>query len=380
MSVNVTDALEDVPPFKIDFTDKIYSRLDSQGKAILSDYAKAYPKIKNFYCNLQMDAMEEFCRVVPTSSAPNDAPMTLLWKKQYKVRYNDVIGDTKLVKPDTSIPLYGRIDVQYLFQYVPEGHEVNRKQQQNSGAEMVVLYTPTTCYEFSRHKANQYYALNKKRKAGVEGYRALYFDKAPYSNYGGTDLEHIILPSESLARNRKYPFYIEYVKTVNKQGRELVEIRSLIDREVKDGQSNTFSIYTFFKNTFVVDSIYSCHEENGKQHWRRMTCTYSGEKDGIPLLESVEKTNGVFGNDDPEKKEIPTERTVWKVTNIVPGPVLLAEFDVAQFLPPEAKDAFADGYPISPYRIFCLIAGPILIAIAILIRIRIRIRNARRKK
>ncbi|GHT21706.1 hypothetical protein FACS189419_03030 [Planctomycetales bacterium] len=339
ISANVTGALEDVPPFKIDFTDKIYSRLDSQGKAILSDYAKAYPQIKNFYCNLRMDVVEELYRVVPSFSAPNDAPMTLLWKKQYKVRYNDVIGDTKLVKPDTSVPLYGRIDIQYLFQYVPEGSEVNREPPQKPRPETVALYTPTTCYEFSRHKENQYYVLNKKRKAGVEGYQALYFDKAPYSNYGGTDLEHIILSSESLARNRKYPFYIEYVKTVNKQGRELVEIRSLADKDGKDGQSNPFSIYTFFKDTFVVDSLYSCHKENGKQHWRRMTCTYSGEKNGIPLLESVEKTSGVFGNDAPEKKEIPTERTVWKITNIIPGPVPLAEFEVAQFLPPEAKDA-----------------------------------------
>jgi hypothetical protein len=371
----VTDAnaTEEVPPIKIDFTNKIYSRLDDDSKAILSDYANVYPRIRQFYRNIRMHVNEKNYRNVENISAYSvGEPLILMQEEQYEVRYNDEV-DISNPKTDITVPQYGRVDRQLIF----SSRDVDKTQNY---PRHVALYTPTNCYEMSKTNQDvEHYALNKRRKPDSYDYTILYFDNAPYSWGNGIDLEHVLLsPSVSLEKNREHPYYIDYARPVNRQGRELIEIRGYTDIGDDKGYSNQFNIYRFFKDTFVVESVYSYGKsKEGKELWNCMTCAYSGEKDGVPLLKNVEKTNGVFEDNNPQKKKITTQRTVWEITDIVPGPVPLAEFDVKQFLPPEADYVGIEvtRATMSMWRIVCIVLGIILLAIGIGLQIKFRKQN-----
>lgn len=373
IGISNIDAAENIPPFKIDFSDKIFSRLDSPGKTLLSDYAEAYPRIKLFYRNIRLDVTEKLYRDVQGTAFSNDRATNLVREIQYEVRYNDEMDSIGFIKAGTLGPRYGRVDTQILFQQslgIPEIDKVvEPRNEHRSHPRLVELYSPTICYELSKNNVdNKYYSLNKKRKSESYDYRVLYFDNAPYAIYG-CNLEHILLSSELLGKNRKTPFYIDYAKSVNKQGQDMVEIKSFVDNGEKEGEFNPFNIYTLFKDTFVVDNIYSYYESQKKHHWYRMNCTYSGKKDGIPLLKSAEMARGVFEDNDPVKKELTIERTVWAITKIIHGPVPLSEFDVTQFLPPKTKEIDLEPARISIGRLACIVIGILLMLSAISYRI-----------
>jgi len=56
-------------------------------------------------------------------------------------------------------------------------------------------------------------------------------------------------------------------------------------------------------------------------------------KNGIPLLSKHHEETGIYDTDDAQTERL-IQQVQWEVTKLVPGPVALSEFDVAQFLQP----------------------------------------------
>ena len=131
----------------------------------------------------------------------------------------------------------------------------------------------------------------------------------------------------------------------------------------------TWTVKFARKSWVIKDILEQGYTVGGKKFWKRYQCAYEGEFEGMPLLSSYQRDLGIYDND-----EFLTERLLYRVryevTQIIPGPPDLSEFDVAQFLPPGVRVGEIAKAQLSPARIIAIVIGVVLIILGISSRVR----------
>ena len=367
----------------INFSDPMFAKLDAEGKKLLSEYARAYPKIRGFYENMRMDMdirntsyrsekdLESLTSALRSEGQNEDEIRDVIARSgkadvQHEVRYRQLDGyarvDTKVERRITSSVLDKLPSGSPLPSFVHGGVVQDVE---------VVLLTPEMSYQLSkRDPSKQYFALNAKRNpdspnAEDIGLPLMYVDTAPFCE-DADPLEKVIFDCPPLLKGK--PYIVEYVKQMEVEGERVVMVKcsraDLID---------SFREIRLDRNFGVVKETYSrggVTFPDGKREirWTRETCTYDGMVDGIPLLKTYQRSSGIF--DQSSQEEMITRQMMCEVTNLIPGPVDLSEFDVAQFLPPNVKIRELSWSPLSPARIAGMVIGTLLFMIGIYLKIR----------
>jgi hypothetical protein len=377
--------------FPVDFNDPIFARLDTDEKKLLSEYAKAYPKIKNFYENMKMDvsvqrtnfsvnveSLESSLRVQGLSE---DAIKDTVARSgqtdiQYEVRYRQQDGyarvDTKKNHPVK--------DTDSVRAKLPPGSPLHNFVKGDVIQDVgVFLLSPTMGYQLSKSDpSKEYFSLNMKRKLNKQDAEdfdlpLMYFDTAPFCE-DADPLENIIFNCPPLIQGK--PYAIEYVRQSEINGRQVVKIKCS-----RTDFTDAFREISLDRHSWVVVETYSkggVMLPSGEREirWTRETCTYDDIADSIPLLKTYQRSSGK--NDATTREDMMFSRMQCEVTKIIPGPPDLSEFDVAQFLPPGVKIGevtpltFAQ---LSSARIAAIVIGIVLIILGIYLRRRNRNRT-----
>jgi len=361
---------------RIDFNDPIFSKLDEEGKGIIKKYAEAYSMVKDFYRNIRMDVTKKtFTNTAaekPFTYVPLDGPPILRSERLFTVRYNTRDGD------------FSRVDEQIKFSW--------RNQGQNARViypKRVTLLTPEKGYSLSKDDPiNRFYSLTTHRDRRLFeqtiGFEALSFDTAPFSE-GPILMEDIFFRKAPYFRGDDY--FVESARYTDDREEQFVELTvrmrvkndSFDDASFADDRFCVWIVRLSRESWVVKDTFYQDWSVSGKKFWQRHRCEYDGEFEGMPLLSSYYEDSGIYDAED-----VQMERTVqqvrWDVTKLVPGPVDLSEFDVAQFLPPEADfgtvaPAVTPTGGLSAVRIAAIVIGVVLVILGIYLKIR----EARRK-
>jgi hypothetical protein len=143
---------------------------------------------------------------------------------------------------------------------------------------------------------------------------------------------------------------IDYVKPFVDNGEQCIEIKSSITG------TDDFWIFKLSKDNFwCVKEAY----EHAGNFWHKSHCVYDGFHEKIPLLKNYRVDYGRYDL-DIEKTEQLTSQVQYEVTQIIPGPVDLSEFEVAQFLPPETRIGEVTTTQFSWFRSICILLGILL--------------------
>ena len=369
----------------IDFAHPMFAQLDAEGKELLSEYAKVYPQIKNFYENMRMDvnvkktsypsekSLESLRSVLRSKGLGEDEIKDMAARSgqtdmHYEVRYRQPDGYARV---DTMI---NHRVTNYARSKLPPGSPLLKFSAGDVVQDIgVVLLTPTMGYRLSKSDPlKQYYSLNIKRDMKSPdskddiGLSIIYFDTAPFSS-NDTPLEEIVFRCPPLIKGK--PYIVEYVRQKEIDGEQVVEIRTS-----RADFTDTFREIKLDRNSWCVKEIYcrtgltlSSGEEEVR--WYREACTYGGIVDGMPLLKTYRMSFGKYDKNAQEDKII--GQMSCEVTNLIPGPPDLSEFDVAQFLPPGIKIG-KDISPahFSPIRIAAIVIGLTLFILGIYMRLR----------
>jgi hypothetical protein len=332
----------------IDFTDSMFSKLSQEEKDILSDYAKKYSKIKYFYENIRIDVKEkiyDFCDKDNIPLPQNSLPF-LKREEEVEIRYNQLQNQEKFIRIDT------------LFLYIDSDNpDVQYKNKQHYISRYISIITPQKLLELEKKdNKNPYYSIVTRRKNNNEGQRPMMqFDTAPFAETG-IPLEKMFFQKPPFRQKEKY--VIDYVKPVLDSGNQCIEIKSSL------ADSDAYWIFKLSRDHFW--GVKETHE-HAANFWHKTYCTYDGHKDGIPLLKSYRIDYGRYDLDAAKTEQL-TSQIQYEITNIIPGPVDLSEFDVAQFLPPQAKIGEITPARFSWFRIVCISLGILLMILGILMK------------
>jgi len=346
--------------FCIDFTDPIFSKLDEEGRDIIREYAKIYPKIKDFYRNIRMDVLgREFRHTasdLPLTYVPLDGPPTLRREEAIEVRRNT--RDGRFSRVDSQIKFHWRDVSNIRGNNAPTYH-----------AKQITLFTPETGYSLSKTNPNsQFYSLNARQRE--MRFVVHSFETAPFS-VGPILMEYFFFRrARFLDENVSY--YIVSARYVeDEQKGQMVELVSYTNRLDETPDRRTVYTIRLSRGNWVVrDVLEQGWTRAGTRYWRRYRCEYDGEFEGMPLLSSYYEEVGIYDSDDAQTERL-ISRTRWEVTNIVPGPVDFSEFDVAQFLPPGARiGEVTPAGGLSAARIAAIVIGVIFVILGIYLRIR----------
>jgi len=366
----------------IDFTDPIFSKLDEEGKNLIREYASAYPKIKRFYGNIRMDVTEKTFRTTdsqkPLTYVPLNTPPILESERSFEVRYNTSDGDTRSGG-------FARVDSQAKYQLIddPQILGILGQDVQVNYEQRISIITPEMGYSLSKSdQKKQFHSLNVRRNRdtflSTVGVAVLEFDTAPFA-VGALPIDYILFQrAPYLAKNHSY--FILSAQCTENQDEQVVKIESCIEDHAEvPPRIYTWALRLSRKNWVVKDILEQGWTLSGVKYWTRYRCEYDGEYEGMPLLSSYQIDFGIYDTDEAQ-----TERTIrqirYEVTKIVPGPVDLSEFDVAQFLPPGVRIGEVTPAGLSAVRIAAIVIGILLVIFGIYMKIRIALRERRNKK
>ncbi len=353
----------------IDFADPMFARLDAEGKRLLSEYAKAYPKIKAFYGNLRMDASAKTARF-PTEESLESLRTALKAEGLSEEEIEDVVKQS--MQADQQFELRYRFADKYSRIDKIVNHPITPSMRKRMPAERakddvaseigITLLTPEKGYQLSKNSPQKpYFSLNAKKDLknadAAEGLLVtlMYFDVAPFAS-SHTLLEDVVLRCPPLIAGK--PYVVEYVRTTEMAGEQVVELRV-----GRTDLANGFRKITLDKN-WCMKEIYSraaiSHPTGVEEiRWTRESCDYKGEVDGVSLLKTYRRSEGNYNKNT--EQEIVSRKMEFEITNLVPGPVDLAEFDVKQFLPPDTTIGEIVPAKMSTVRIASLVTGLILV-------------------
>lgn len=336
----------------VDFAHPKFARLDADGKKLVSEYAKTYPKIKEFYDNMRMDVTVKTMDVLSEKSLQTLKKIGEsrgLNEMEYKELIERASHTEKLYEMRHRVSeKYSRIDRKQNHPVTPSvraklPHELSQLDYLQES--VITLLTPTMGYQLSRNDPrNQYFSLNvkqdftKSNNGGVE-IEVLYFDGAAFSSEA-TPLEEILFQCPPAIDGVPYRV-VEYVQQKEIAGEQVVEIRLVSSRHLDSNPDNIHGIIRLYRDSWVVKDAFSRTQivspgkYFGEIGWIRTSCTYDGELNGVPIMRTYQRYSGDFDKETQEEKL--ARQIHCEVTKLVPGPPDLSEFDVAQFLPPGAE-------------------------------------------
>jgi len=379
----------------IDFAHPKFAKLDAEGKKLLSEYARVYPKIKNSYENIRIDVT---IKVIDNLSEQSLQVLRLIGERQglNAIELKELIE--RSAQSETQYEIRHRLSDKYTRVDKKVNHPVTPSIRDKLPSELsqqdfiqeaeVALFTPTMGYQLSKNDPRQqYFSLNVKRdirKPNAEdiAIAVMYFDTAPFSS-DNVSLEEILFQSPPLVAGKPYPI-VEYVWQKEIEGKQIVEIKLVSSRYHDSNPDDIAGIIRLYMDSWVIEETYnktqivSPGKYYGKIGWIRTSCTYDGIVDGVPLLKTYQRSVGDYDKDTQEEKL--TRQMLCEVTNLVPGPPDLSEFDVAQFLPPGVRIGEVTPAGLSTVRIVAIVIGILLVIFGIYMKIRIALRERRNKK
>ncbi|MDR1924514.1 MAG: hypothetical protein LBQ66_09065 [Planctomycetaceae bacterium] len=343
-------------PYGVDFSHKMFAKLSSDEKAILIDYAKAYPTIKNSYQNMRMDVTEKSYNYVKSDEKKenpvyNSVPI-LTNDVKYEIRYNT----------GHESGAYRRIDG-LITPVLSDDKSTVSTNDQPTTRRRVTLITPHEVFELQKTDLkNRYYALasrmNFEERYEKYGFVVHFFDTATYGLMG-RELEEIVFHKPSKLQV-EYDYVIDYVKPIVADGMDLVEIRSHL--------GDDFIVWTvrLAKNPWRVMET---HYVDSKNNRRRAYCIYQSEfPENIPLLKSYRIDHCRYN--DKTKTEQVAYSVQSEVTKLDLSPPPLSEFDIAQFLPSGSKVGVKT-VVFTTVRIVFIVAGLVLFFIGVYMKVRL---------
>jgi hypothetical protein len=356
----------------------MFARLDAEERRLLSEYARAYPKIRSFYENVRMDVRVGRTNF-PSEESLGALRSDLRSQGLHDNEVEDVIGRSIQMEQQYELRYrlrdgYVRIDTK-VGQHVVATHDGRPSEPpkrvfvEEVG---VTLCTPTMGYQLSKNDpSKQFFSLNAKRNPESFPVPVLYFDNAPFSS-NGRSLGAFVFRCPPAIQGK--PYVVEYVRQREIDGEQVVEIRV-----ARTDYTDIFREITLYKDSWVVKEVYHRTGEilpNGEIRgigWDRDVCTYNGVADGMPFLNTYQRSAGYYDKDTRE--EITTQQMFAEVTYLAHGPPDLPEFDVAQFLPPEVDfgtvaPAVTPEGGLSAVRIAAIVIGVILMILGIYMKIR----------
>ena len=285
----------------IDFADPMFAQLDAEGKRLLSEYAKAYPKVKKFYGNIRLDAIVketnyraqekdqlESLRSVLESAGLDENEIKYRLKhagqteRQYDVRYRSDGYARMDTKTSYTATASKHVDLPLGIPQRVVIHEVG-----------ITLFTPAMGYQLSKSDpAKQYFSLNVKRNFGKQNTEGIitvvmYFDTAPFSS-DDIPLEHLVFQCPPAIKGK--PYIVEYVRQRKVDGENIVEIKCS-----RTDLMNSFRKIRLIRDSWMVKETYSMSgvtiPGKGREvRWNRETCTYDNIVDGTPLLKTYQRS------------------------------------------------------------------------------------------
>jgi hypothetical protein len=201
----------------------------------------------------------------------------------------------------------------------------------------------------------------------------MYFDTAPFSlgTSGAVPLEKILFQ-----RQIPKPHGLQYVRQRESKGEQVVEIgwswsaEPDVFREIRLDRASWGIKESYWRAVATSPSDPAWREIR----WYREACTYNGRVDGVPLLKTYQRSEGTY--DKNTQKEEVLRQMLCEITNLIPGPPDLSEFDVAQFLPPDVKIGEITPVSFTPARIAAIVIGVILLLLGIYMHIRNSMRSS----
>jgi hypothetical protein len=323
---------------KSDFTGQSFSTLSSNEKGFLQEYREHYARLRTFYQNITIEACEKtFARPRSRDGVfppPPDADLALDWVRHYTFRANG--GNYYLM--DRS-----QHDVADLSK------TVNSK---------IGIVTPTGDYLLTKNlSTGKYfvssYAINRaKDVAEMDGY---IFQIAPFA--------FIAFPLDEFLLKDRANCTVDKVELQQDSGENLV----VVSTSYKRNEEWSRMWLRFYRDrSWALKDIHSEAMSSNDAKYLTMksqTCSYSGEKDGIPLLRhcSIESSVKVLSTG---KTKI-NHRQVFEIERITPGPAALSYFDVDALL---GKARIGEQVTSSRFRTICILLGIILVLVGILLK------------
>ncbi|MDR2170999.1 MAG: hypothetical protein LBP59_12725 [Planctomycetaceae bacterium] len=341
----------EVVPLNLD--DDIYSKLSTDEKTIIAEYHKAYFPLKNYYMNLFISAQ---CKsYVMTNSEglplPAGTPPILSRIEDFEFRSNT--NDKNIfLRMDTTI---------YFFQ--ADNKTIKKGNAENFVSKHIGILTPEKGYLIQKNKNDaRYFSLVAARELNNVLIKANIFENAVYASMG-TPLEHYIFkrfPNPNLSQ-----YYIASVTQTKENNHPIVEITIYLHRK-ESSQKSVLKI-KLFRQSWMVKEIFF-RDLTPNAWWMKESCeyNYNDANDQYPKLKYVQVERGIF----EQEKQRTKQKEEYFITNIIPGAVALSEFDVNQFLPPEAKIGIKKtAFPY--FRLICVLLGLLSLAIGIFLKKRV---------
>jgi hypothetical protein len=345
---------DNLVPLNLD--DEIYSRLSNEEKQLIAEYYQSYFAVRKYYMNVSIFAQRKFYDMVNPEGLPlpPDAPPVLRRIDEFEFRANS----------EKEEKIYFRMDKTISF-FRSDDENIEKGNREGFVSKEVGILTPEKGYMLQKNnKDKPYFALVAVRDTNKVFYQVDLFERAAYSNgNGGVMLENLIFKKPAYNVSE---YYIESVTPITEHNDSLIEI---VIRAVGKDSSRKLSwrIKLLRDQSWAVKEVF--HQSltrSGEPWWTKSVCSYdSNTNTQCPMLRSFILERGQYH----QEKMYPKEREEYSITKFVPGAVPLSEFDVAQFLPPETKIGVTTS-SFSYFRLFCLIAGLLLLALGIYLKIR----------
>jgi len=311
---------------------EIASDVSPEELKLLEEYRTQYPKIKECYNNIRMDAVHRtsYFRHLKTPGNPEG-------KEATRLVYRANGGE------------YFRMD----------DIDLDRTSELPTGGKLVRLVRPEGYATLHRNTADKPLAirnLDPRQKEGVTDLSGNIFQWAPFSNYVVSLKWFILRKPHGFATSYK----IEKVETSEAGDAELVTITTHAIME--SGDADLTGRFVFFRNKgWVLKEYFWGHidpPDSGEFYSRKASYEYEGEYNGIGLLKRVDYWEEL----GPTRRKDRVES--FEIVNVEPGPVPLDEFTLEAI-------TLSDVAPQRnnwTTRLYVLLAGVACIAIYVVLR------------
>jgi hypothetical protein len=344
---------EDIIPLNMD--NDIYLKLSSNEKSIINEYYQAYFPLKKYYLNLFMSAQ---CKSYVMTNLeglplPSTMPSILSRVEEFEFRAN---SNDKHV--------FLRKDKTICFIQSDNNDTIKKGNMENFISKNIGILTPENSYLIQKNdKIARYFSLLAVRDSNNVLIKSNIFEEAAYA-FMGTPLEHYIF--KRFANPNLSQYFIDSITQTNENGNSLVEITICLHGK-ENSLKSVLKIKLFRRSWVVKEIFYHGNSQSGEAWWLKKICEYNNDiNDPYPKLKYVQVERGKF----EQERQDTMQKEVYFITNFIPGPVPLSEFDVKQFLPPGSKvEIKKSTFPY--FRIICILSGLFFLSIGIFLKTRL---------
>ncbi|MDR1385054.1 MAG: hypothetical protein LBJ67_14570 [Planctomycetaceae bacterium] len=308
----------------IDFSDSMFKNLSSLQQLMLSEFQENYITLEKYYYNMRCDCSEKFSLFFKQENN------TLIY---LPINSEPIIAYTRLWEYRSSEGKYFRLD-----------YNDNKIKERLT----LELATPKERYLLRKKKNQKYYSIERKKKENIPEELPAEFSVFPLMAFSETGLKLEYL----LFQKPIYASICTIEDIVIHPSEDDGDLAIITMMATSKSGGDVHYKFVFLRDYFwVLKEVVVTMEEEIRTTSNQYQKLVKGQ---IPLLKSsVIETQSIDG-----KKKYNIHE--YEITKIIPGSVDLSEFDVAQFLPPQAKIGEITPAYFSWFIITCILLGVLL--------------------